>query len=229
MNKVSGLLILLGLIAALSCFAKEKTAFPFHLVKGAGTFRLGMVSGSESRWLDECTVRVKGQTYIVKDALLGKGEVVLNICPLVDTDGFIVEVSGANLPEQLQLCWAFGGCDETFEVPKTNASILPETCRDNVFSDEGQAVTVYYGKVMGLKVIQGVTPPNEGMRLSDAHHQASPLALYASGKKTDAPVLTALCPWKSGEKLYFCFYAQNEKADYNYFMLPKVFIQSAGK
>ena len=228
MNKVSGLLILWGLITALSCFAqKQQTVFPFHVAKGAGTFRLGVSVADKSRWLDECAVRVKGHTYTVKDALLGKGALGLTIYPLVDTDGFIVEVSGSELPEQIQLCWAFGGCDDTFETPKTNASILPETCRDNVFSDEGQAVTVYYGKVMGLKVIQGVTPPNQGMRLGDAYHQTSPLALYTSGKNTDAPVVTALCPWKNGEKYYFCFYTQNEKADYNYFMLPKVFTQSA--
>lgn len=216
---------LFGCLFSLSAFGGTAEGFPFHLPKGAGTFRLGIVKGNESCWMDECKIDRKGEVFTVKNALLEKGEIILTVCPLADTDGFIVEVQSKNLPDDIQLCWAFGGCDDTFGEVR-NASIPTEACRDNVFSDEGQAVTVYYGKVMGLRVIQGITPPNQGMRLADAHHQESPLALYQSGKQTDAPVLTALCPWKNGEKLYFCFYKQNGKADYNYFMLPELFAQS---
>lgn len=213
---------------SLTTFAGSTEGFPFHLPKGAGTFRLGIVKGNESRWMDECSLRRKGELFTIKNALLAKGEITLIICPLADTDGFIVEVQGKNLPTDMQLCWAFGGCNDTFGKIR-NTSIPPEACRDNVFSDEGQAVTMYYGKVMGLRVIQGVTPPNQGMILADARHQESPLALYQSGKQTDVPVLTALCPWKNGEKLYFCFYKQNGKADYNYFMLPELFARSLKK
>ena len=47
---------------------------PFRLSKGAGTFRLGIVAGDESRWLDECSLKKTGdRIYIIKDALLEKG------------------------------------------------------------------------------------------------------------------------------------------------------------
>lgn len=86
---------------------------PFCLSKGAGTFRLGIVVGDESRWLDECNLKKTGdRIYIIKDALLEKGEVRLVICPLADTKGFVMEVSGSRLPQNISLCWAFGACNE---------------------------------------------------------------------------------------------------------------------
>ena len=56
--------------------------------------------------------------------------------------------------------------------------------------------------------------------------------LYESGKRTDRPVLAGRCSLSrllretkeaSLSGFYFCFYEQNEKADYNYYMLPDIF------
>ena len=197
---------------------------PFRLADGAGTFRLGIVVGNESRWLDECEQKRTGdRTYMIKDTLLGKGEVKLMICFLTETKGLLVEVSGSRLPENLSLCWAFGACNEDKSVWGKDASNSPQACKDNVFSDELNAFTVYYGESMALRVTQGITPLGSELRLSDAHRQASPLQLYHSGKKTDAPVVSSLYSWDTKEKCYFCFYKQNVKADYNYFMLPELF------
>ena len=62
-------------------------------------------------------------------------------------------------------------------------------------------------------------------RLSDGHKQDTPLTLFTSGKKTDAPVLAATCLIRKGEKVYFCAYKQNAKADYTDYMLPELFYQ----
>lgn len=196
---------------------------PFRLSKGAGTFRLGMVCGHQSRWLDECNITKEGQQYILKDKLWKGGEVRLVIRPLTHTDGFVMEVSGERLPEDTRLCWAFGGCDGRDGSASSGSVIPPAACADNVFSVEGNAFTTYYGESMKLRTTQGVAPLGSKICLSDARQQESPLKLYHSGKKTDAPVISALCPWKPQEKLYFCFYKRNAKADYNYFMLPGLF------
>lgn len=199
-------------------------AFPFRLSHGAGTFRLGVIAGDKSRWLDECKLKKTGdRIYIVSDALLGKGEVRLTICPLTDTEGFVVEVSGSRLPQNLSLCWAFGACNEDETLQKDAAAISPEACRDNVFSDELNAVTVYYGASMALRVTHGVFPIGSQLRLADARKQKTPLELLQSGKKTDAPVITGLYPWEAKENCYFCIYKQNAKADYNYYMLSQLF------
>ena len=85
---------------------------------------------------------------------------------------------------------------------------------------------------MKLRTLQAVTPTDD-IRLSDGHKDETPLMLYESGKQTARPVLAGRCTLspassspKEGSKpfrLYFCFYEQNEKADYNYYMLPDIF------
>jgi hypothetical protein len=92
----------------------------------------------------------------------------------------------------------------------------------NVFSVEGQAFTCYYGESMKLRTLQAVTPTDD-IRLSNGRQDKTPLLLYESGKRTDRPVLAGRCPLAANSKLYFCFYEQNARADYNYFMLPDLF------
>ena len=57
---------------------------------------------------DRCSVKKKGQAYTIKDKLWKEGEIKLIVCPLTDSNGFIMEVSGERLPEEFKLCWAFG-------------------------------------------------------------------------------------------------------------------------
>lgn len=54
----------------LSVFGNNAQTLPFRLSKGAGTFRLGVVCGNESCWLDQCSVKKKGQAYTIKDLSL---------------------------------------------------------------------------------------------------------------------------------------------------------------
>lgn len=167
------------------------------LTPPAGTFRLGISKGNESRWLKPGE-KTEGLAFQWK--------------ALPDTRGFILEVAvTSSSPKADALFWSFGDCQPDSDV--------------NVFSVEGQAFTCYYGESMKLRTLQAVTPTDD-IRLSNGHKDESPLTLHESGKKTDRPVLSGRCPLVAGSKLYFCFYEQNAKADYNYYMLPDVFAKT---
>ncbi len=215
--------LIMALSLAFFILDAEAQTFPFHLAKGAGSFRLGVVCGEESRWLDECSVKQDGASYQIKDKLWKGGVVKLTICPLKQGHGFVMEVTGERMPADVQLCWAFGACDGVERTPADNL-IPTASCFHNVHSIEGNAFTTYYGASMRLRVTQGVAPLKSELRLADGHQQSSPLTLYQSGKKTDAPVIAALTPWPAGEKCYFSIY---QRADFNYYMLPKVFEEAA--
>lgn len=209
----------------LACKAPE---FSFHLPQMAGNFRIGIVRGEKSSWgSDLRRVSVKNNkgklTYTLKDPLLGDGTITVRATKLTDSDGIIVEVQPENVPADVQLVWSFGGSYGKVLDDKTDSKLKPEYCKYNVFSVERTSFTVYYSESMKLKLFMGVTPLESDIRLSDAHQQQSPLTLFQSGKETDAPTLSATCPIKESEKLYFCFYTQNKKADYNYYMLPALF------
>lgn len=165
------------------------------LAPPAGIFRLGIVQGKESRWLNQ-NDKVPGVTFLWK--------------ALTDTRGFILEVSVADSFKADSLYWSFGDCQPDVDI--------------NVFSVEGQAFTCYYGESMKLCMLQAVTPTDD-IRLSNGRMDATPQKLYQSGKRTDRPVLAGRCPLTAASKLYFCFYEQNAKADYNYELLPAIFAQ----
>lgn len=172
----------------------------YSMPDGSGTLKLGIIENDSSQWLDMQRHGLHVQCY-----------------PLSDTKGFILEVESPR--QDTLLSWAFGGCD----AHTSKNDIDPADCKDNVFNVEGTQITVYHGKVMQLKTTHLIVPSASVIRLSDGHRQATPLTLFNSGKKTDAPVLGATCPLRKGEKVYFCAYKANQKADYADYMLPQLF------
>ncbi|WP_417128820.1 DUF4450 domain-containing protein [Phocaeicola sp.] len=200
MNSLKSFVTGIFLWSILGGISAQDKALSFSMPDASGTLRLGIIENDSSRWLDAKQEHLNIHCY-----------------SLSDTKGFILEIE--NKTEDITLGWAFGGCDAI--TPETY--IQPQYCKDNVFNVEGTQVTIYHGKVMQLKVTNLIVPPASSIRLSDGHKQHTPLELFTSGKKTDAPVLAATCLIRKGEKLYFCAYKQNAKADYADYMLPELF------
>lgn len=194
-------------------FAGTEEELSYPMSDGSGTLKLGIVTGNTSRWLTE------------KDNLLRQDKISVRCVSLSKTRGLIIEVENKDLPENTRLGFVFGGYDS----PKPDKVIVPETCKDNIFNVEGTHVTVYHGKSGALKVTQLVVPVGAEMRLSNGRIMSTPLEVFESGKRTDAPVLAGICTLRKGEKLYFCVYKQNREADYADFMLPDLFKQENEK
>ncbi len=194
-----------------------------------GTLRLGIINNNESLWLTELkNVQVKKNghetIYTIKHEWLKGGVLKIYQRSLIDTKGFIIKIEQTVLPAEIKLFWAYGGClGETVSPVKNENLLKPEFCKNNVFSIEGNSFTVYYGSSRRLRIFEALVPPSSVIRLSDANKQQSPLSLFNSGKKTDAPALSATFEIENNSEIYFCFYRQNPKADYNYFMLPKLY------
>lgn len=208
--------------------AAEHPELTFLLPEMAGNLNFGIINGQESKWLSKFGKKqlIKNgtkMTYTLSDPILKNGELVFEVISLSNTDGIILKVSAQNIPSGLELFWSYGGAYGKALDDNDAKSLNPLYCPNNVFSVERTAYTVYYGESMQLKVIQGITPLTSEIRLSNAYIQSSPLVFYNSGKKTDAPALTAALPLKNNTAEYFCIYKQNDKADYNYYMLPALF------
>ena len=202
--------------------------FSFLLPEMAGNLKFGIVQGQSSIWLGDFKVKNVKQsgrqlTYRLSDPVLKGGEITVNAVALSSSNGLIIEVSAVKIPDDIFLFWSYGGAYGEVLEKTGNGSLRPVYCKYNVFSVECTAFTLYYGQSMKLKTINAVMPVSSEIRLSDAYMQQSPLSFFESGKKTDAPALAAVLPLKSGQKEYFCIYRQNEKADYNHYMLPALF------
>jgi len=208
--------------------AGKDPEFAFYLPEMAGNLTFGISRGIQSKWLRNASIirdDIKKGTliYHVSDPLLGNGSLSFKVIALSQTDGILIEAIGHNLPEGVKLFWSFGGAYGKIIAPNETGILKPVYCKDNVFSVEHNAFTLYYGESMKLKVLQGVMPVNSDIRLSDANNQEKPIDFYNSGKKTIAPALTAILPLQNEKKEYFCIFKHNSIADYNYFMLPNLF------
>lgn len=206
--------------------------FGFCLPEMAGNLKFGVVIEGVSKWIrdfKDIDAKRNGNriTYIVSDPILKKGNLTFDVISLTSSDGIVLKVNNANMPDNAQLFWSYGGSSGKILEKGQSPFLDPHFCKYNIFSVEHTAFTVYYGQSMRLRVVQGVMPVSSDIRLSDAYTQDSPLAFFESGKDTDAPALTATLPFVKGQNEYFCIYKQNAKADYNYYMLSELFEKEA--
>lgn len=212
--------------------AQGGTDFGFFSPETSGYFKTGLMLGNHSIWLKDAKslkskITNRGWELLVKDPILGTGELRFQVQPLTDCNGMILQIQGKNLPDKLQFLWAYGG-GTADSLPSEKTSFLQSAqCHDNVFSREINAFTMYYGTTAKLKVMMGVMPLETVTRLSDARLMLSPLAFWNSGKKTDAPALAGSNALVDGQNYYYCIYRQNKLADYNYYMLPALFQKEA--
>ncbi|MDR3260236.1 MAG: DUF4450 domain-containing protein, partial [Tannerella sp.] len=208
--------------------AAKHPEFAFLFPEIAGNLKFGLVNGKANKWLSEMRIKdmkhdANRLVYTLSDPMLQNGELVLEVLSLSDTDGVIIAVRGENIPDRLQLCYSYGGAGgEVLPDPKVSG-LQPFLCKDNVFSIEQTAFTLYYGTSMELKTVQGILPVHAEIRLANSCSQNSPVAFFKSGKKTDFPALAAMISLKNNTEEYFCIYRQNKNADYNHFMLAELF------
>lgn len=201
----------------------------FYFPEMGGNLKFGIIGTQVNKWLSEFKdVNVqqpdkRSLVYTLSDPLLGKGKLVVTVVSLSQSDGVIIEVNPVNIPQSLNLLWSYGGACGKILAENEYGRLKSIYCRNNVFSVEHTAFTLYYGESMRLKTVNAVMPVTSDIRLSDAHVQKSPQVFFESGKKTDSPALAAVVPLISNQKEYFCIYKQNDQADYNHFILPNLF------
>ena len=212
--------------------AQGGTDFGIFSPETGGYLKTGLMLGDKSLWLkDAQSLQSKssnrGWELRIKDPIMGTGELRFLVQPLTDCNGLILKVSGKNLPEGLKFLWAYGGGSADSLSTEKTSFLQPEQCHDNVFSREINAFTMYYGAMSKLKVMVGVMPLQTETRLSNARLMTSPLTFWNSGKNTDAPALAGSNSLVNGVTYYYCMYRQNKLADYNYYLLPALFVKEA--
>jgi len=213
--------------------ARQMLQFSLLVPELAGTLRLGVIRGGESRWAEQLKsttfINKKGVLeYQLKDTLLGKGYLSVKAVALTVTDGIILEIEAVNTTEGLELFWAAGAASGK-TIDAADALLKPEWCKDNVFVMERNDLSLFYGESMKLKIYNYVFPVETESRLGDAHQQTTPLQFFNSGKKTDAHALVGKFPIIAGKKYYICAYRQNKEADFDYSLLPAVFSKAIAK
>ncbi len=101
----------------------------------------------------ESRYRAGSRIYTLKDPLLENGWIRITALALRETDGVILKIEAADLPEGTALEWLFGGASnirfsregDLGVDPPDCFDLKPENCADNVYHIEKNTFTLRYG------------------------------------------------------------------------------------
>jgi hypothetical protein len=141
---------LYGPISSFRVDAGDLPEFSLYLPGHGGNLKLGIVADAGSKWCavaDEVVARYRPgrMIYEIRDALLGKGTLMLELLTAGTGSGLLLKAQGENVAEGVSLAWAFGGAsgrkgrrngDIGCEVQPVAQffQVRAEECNDNRYS-----------------------------------------------------------------------------------------------
>jgi len=150
---------LYGTNTAFRVEAGDLPEFALYMPGMGGNLKFGLISGNFSKWIiDAETVesryRPGSMLYTIKDPLLGKGVLKLNVLALAEGEGIIVKTTFEGDKKDVQLLCAFGGATgkkfsrdgDIGADPESSFYLKPEYCADNIFQLFKSTFNLFYGK-----------------------------------------------------------------------------------
>lgn len=186
--------------------AGDLPEFATYMPGMGGNFKLGITNGKNSKWLtqaDKINTKYTPGTveYGIYDALLGTASLKIQIVAQVDSEGFIIKVTGQNIPKNISLIWAYGGASgkkfsrngDIGGDPESVFYLQPDYCINNQYQINKNSFSLSYGSESSKKVTEnnqdlyGIFPDSK-VHLANAHFQKTPLENYNS-KADSVPML----------------------------------------
>ncbi|HER08861.1 MAG TPA: DUF4450 domain-containing protein, partial [Bacteroides sp.] len=170
--------------------------FAMYLRGMGGNFKMGLASGDRSLWITDAgqiTARYRPGTmlYEIRDPMLGKGTLNLQVLALADEEGMVIRAAGTDIDPGVQLVWAYGGANgkhfsregDIGANPESVFYLKPEYCEGNRFETEGNSFSLVFTSVRSgeKERIFGLVPPGGTLKICDAGAQDSPGTLLQSG------------------------------------------------
>lgn len=196
--------------------AGDLPEFSLYLPGHGGNLRLGLSIGAKAKWLFEAddiltTYRAGRMSYEVRDALLGQGSILLELCTMGEGEGLQVCIQSHGILKGAKLVWMFGGvsgrkgkrggdigCES--EPVSQFFQVRPEECKENHYSIEGHAafLTSKAAKLL-------LTFPEEShLFLGDGNrwNEGWEVLSRSFSAVTDRPVLLGSMEFDSGKSQY---------------------------
>lgn len=239
--------------------AGDLPEFGLYLPRLGGTVRLGIINDEQSKWLIDAdyiksTYRAGSMIYVVKDKLLGKGELTLRLLALSDADGMILKVEADNLDKNSSLIWAYGGANnkrfsregDLGADPESVFYLKAENCIDNHYFIDDSSFKLYFSKeddraqngdyilskeevensfLTSKKRMYGVINKKSAMAIYDANEQDSPLTLFQS-KKSETPLIAGKFVFGDANQDYLFIANPSTHQQVSYSELSSIFDKS---
>ncbi|HET9502514.1 MAG TPA: DUF4450 domain-containing protein [Hymenobacter sp.] len=149
---------LYGTNTAFRVEAGDLPEFALYLPGMGGNLKFGLLAGGQSKWLIKAasiTARYRPgmMLYDISDPLLGAGSLHLEVLARADAEGVLVKAQFSNVPQKVQLLWAFGGATgkkfsrdgDIGADPESSFYLKPEYCQGNEVAVRGNTFALTYG------------------------------------------------------------------------------------
>ena len=170
-------------------YASDVPEIMMALPGKGGTLWLGMAVGETSKWLWEAEnvvarYRAGAMRYEIRDTLLGPGTLTVDVVPLIEAEGAIIQVGASANAAPVDLVWTFGGAsgfmlgawnfDTAGYCAEAATLFKPEDCAKNEYK---LTETGFELRAPCHRAPRGLTG------LSDASEPASKLATPSHGAR----------------------------------------------
>jgi hypothetical protein len=230
---------LYGTHTTLRVEAGDLPEFALFMPGIGGDFKLGIISGNKSKWCNDFSYiqsryRPGTMIYHLKDELLGKAQMDLQLLAMNDSEGMLLRVIVSGGVSKIKLVWAFGGASGLH--PSRNGDIgadsesvfylTPAHCVNNVFVINKESFALEFPDRNKIISLEGITPVNSKLQVADANHQESPFSLLQSSFNKKAPVLAGQKNLKTNDTLYLAIRRKDSSSDLSVSQLPGAFARA---
>ncbi|WP_262248605.1 DUF4450 domain-containing protein [Parapedobacter soli] len=200
---------LYGTNTAFRVEAGDLPEFALYLPGVGGNFQLGVIAGNESKWLteaDDIEARYRPGTmiYQIKDALLGRATLQLQVLALADAEGMVLKAQvDGEWPQGVELIALFGGANgkkfsrggDIGADPESGFYLHADYCDNNTYVLEGHRFRLDYvhGRD-GQRRLWGSYPAAAVAQVGDANALASPANVRASDASSQPVLVMAFTP-----------------------------------
>lgn len=194
---------LYGTNTAFRVEAGDLPEFALYLPGMGGNFRLGLISGGQSKWLIDAQhikaiYRPGSMLYEVGDSLLGSGLLHITVLALAEGEGMVIQTSYKGPAAKAQLFWAYGGATgkkfsrdgDIGADPESSFYLKEEYCKGNAYILRGNTFKLYFS---GAKAAS-----------EEERYESNPTpgnGTHAPGVKSPPRLLTGIFPAASSVKL----------------------------
>ena len=206
---------LYGSSTAFFVYASDVPEMLLSLPGKGGTLWLGIANGDASKWLhkaDDVVARYRAgaMRYEVRDSLLGRGKLTVDIVPMGESEGTLIQVSASKNAAAVDLVWLFGGAsgfkngwafDTARYCSEAKVLLVPQDCAKNEFKIT-EAGFELRAPCHGSRPVVGTMPPGSKLKIANADSLKSPNSLWESSAK-QLPILVGRRTLKSSEPLFF--------------------------
>ena len=194
--------------------AGDLPQFALYLPGMGGSLKFGLQNGVQEKWLinaDSITARYRpgAMYYRIRDKILGRGIAYISVISAFQRDQMIVRARFENVPDAVNLMWAYGGATgrqfnrdgDIGADPESVFYLKPEYCSGNSYELKNKnTFHLSYGK--DNEHLVGIFPKEASLTLADAGQQDHPSDLLNSAT-SDQPVIAGKTDHLNENRLYF--------------------------